>query len=197
MGEVNRFDVVFYSLAILLTGLGFFAFFCISLWLSRKKPGLSPYTGLPLSRGADLSYSAKEKVYRMLYEMHEYDNRLFDLQKAAVCRETGRIFFNAVDWLDNASVDWTFLNKRYPGSYVSWGSLSEQQKELVRSKHKSLEGFQTGKSSPLASPRMIEEEYVYEQPGPLYVDFETKVLLGWKEVAGTNLEILIVQKPIK
>ena len=33
------------------------------------------------------------------------------------------------------------------------------------------------------------------RPGPLYVDIETKVLLGWKVVPGTDLEVLIVQKP--
>jgi hypothetical protein len=28
------------------------------------------------------------------------------------------------------------------------------------------------------------------------VDLETKVLLGWKEVPDTHLEVLIVQKPL-
>lgn len=197
MVNVDRFDVVVYSVAILLIFLVFLAFFLVALWFSRRKPGISPYSGLPLKKGADLSYSAKEKVYRMLYDMHEYDNRLFDLSKSSLCRETGRIFFDSLDWFGNPNVDWTFLRKRYPGNYVSWGSLSEQQKTLVKTAHYSLSGFQSEKSSPLAAPRMIEQEYAFETPGPLYVDFETKVLLGWKEVPGTNLEILIVQKPIK
>ncbi len=197
MNEIDRFQVVLFSLAVLLTFLVFFAFFWFSLWLSRRNPGISPYSGLPLRRGSDLSFAAKEKIYRMLYDMHEYDNRLFDLNKAAVCRETGRVFFDAVTWFDNISVDWNFLNKRYPGNYLSWGSLSEAQKESVRAVHKPLEGFQTKFSSQNSAPRMIEPEFAFERPGPLYVDWETKVLLGWKQVPDTNFEVLIVQKPIK
>jgi hypothetical protein len=29
----------------------------------------------------------------------------------------------------------------------------------------------------------------------LYVDVETQILIGWKEVPGTEVEVLIVQKP--
>ena len=67
--------------------------------------------------------------------MHEYDNSIFDFGKAAFCRETGRIFPNVVTWYGTIKVDWTFLNKRYPGNYVSWGSLSEYQQEMIRSAH--------------------------------------------------------------
>ena len=83
------------------------------------------------------------------------------------------------------------------GNYVSWGSLTKESQDAIRDAHASLDGFQTSESSPTPSPRAIEPEYVYTKPGPLYVDLETKVLLGWKVVPGTELEVLIVQKPIK
>lgn len=197
MNEADRVQVLLFSFAFLLTFLLFFAFFWFTLWLSRRNPGLSPYSSLPLRKGSDLSFAAKEKIYRMLYDMHEYDNRLYDLNRAAVCRETGRVFFDAVTWFDNIKVDWGFLKKRHPGDYISWGSLSESQKEAVRAVHKSLEGFQTAISSQNSAPRMVEPEIAFERPGPLYVDWDTKVLLGWKQVPDTNFEVLIVQKPIK
>jgi hypothetical protein len=92
-------------------------------------------------------------------------------------------------------VDWNFLQKRYPGKYVSWGSLTEDQKKEVREQHVSLEGFQTEFSCPEPMPRAIEPKYAFIKPGPLYVDIDHKVLLGWKEVPGTEMEVLIVQKP--
>ena len=179
------------ALAILL---GLFLF---NIWFSKNAQGRSPYTGLPLRRATDLSYSSAEKVLRYLYNYHQYDNRIFKLRKAVFCRDTGRIFQDCVTWYNTVDLDWSFLQKRYPGHYVSWGSLNREQQEAVRDVHLSLEGFQTEMSSPTPSPRMVEKEYAFTRPGPLYVDIETKVLLGWKIVPNTDLEVLIVQKPIK
>ena len=120
---------------------------------------------------------------------------MFDVTQAALCRDTGRLFPNALTWYGTLKVDWKFLRKRYPGNFVSWGSLSEFQQLKIRDKHGSLEGFQTEFSSPTPSPRAIEPEYAYKKPGPLYVDIDTSVLLGWKEVPETDLEVLIVQRP--
>ena len=129
--------------------------------------------------------------------MHEYDNKFFDLNKAAICRTTGRIFPDSVTWYGAVEVDWNFLQKRYRGEYVSWGSLTEEQKTIIKERHLSLEGFQTKFSSPNPSPRFIEPEYAYTIPGPLYVDIRTGILLGWKCVPDTELEVLIVQKPFE
>jgi hypothetical protein len=117
------------------------------------------------------------------------------LKKASICRETGRVFPNSVTWYDKIDLDWTFLQKRYPGVYVSWGSLTDEQQEVIRNSHHSLEGFQIEFSSPYPSPKQIEAKYALARPGPLYVDIHTKVLLGWKSVPDTDLEVLIVQKP--
>lgn len=163
--------------------------------LSHKSACISPYSGLPLRRCSDLSYYNIERILRFLYELQDYENRIFELRRASFCRETGRIFQNSITWFDTISVDWNFINKRYSGNYVSWGSLSEDQKLAIRDRHYDLKGFETDYSSPTASPRAIEPEYAFHKPGPLYVDIDTYVLVGWKQVPGTSLELLIVQRP--
>jgi hypothetical protein len=183
------------AVGILATFVLIVAGFWFSHWFTHHSRGISPYTGLPLRRATELPYYSAEKVLRYLHDYKQYDNRIFKLSRAAFCRETGRIFTNCVTWFDTVNVDWTFLQKRYPGHYVSWGSLNPDQKKAVEEAHETLEGFQTEFSSPASSPRAIEPEYAYSKPGPLYVDVETKILLGWKIVPGTDLEVLIVQKP--
>lgn len=189
--------VILLSLGILAT----IAILCFVLWLtwraSQGIQGVSPYTGRPLRRATDLPYFSVEKVFLYLHGYHQYDNSIFSLKKAAFCRETGRFFPNSVTWYNSIKVDWNFLRNRYPGHYVSWGSLTVDQQRLIRESHDSLDGYQTEKSCPNPIPRAVTPEYSYLKPGPLYVDFQTKVLLGWKVIPGTEFEVLIVQKPIK
>lgn len=190
-------DVLLFAVAILLTFVLIVAVFFASQWIQRYRIGKSPYSTLPLRFASDLPFSSAEKILRFLYDLHQYDNRIFSLKKAALCRETGRVFPNAVTWYGTVKVDWNFLQKRFPGNYVSWGSLNDSQQESIIALHESLDGFQTDFSSPNPSPRNIEPEYALEKPGPLYVDLNTKVLLGWKIVPGTVFEVLIVQYPLK
>lgn len=196
MEAFTSYDVVLFSLAILFCFMLLLAVFFYGLWVQKHQVCLSPYTKKPLRLGSTIPYQTAEKVLRYLFFMRQYDNRMFDVRKAAFCRETGRLFPNAVSYFDTMFVDWSFLEKRYKGSYVSWGSLSEEQKKMIQSCHYSLDGYQTEHSSRLSSPRMIEPEFVYLKPGPLYVDLETRVLLGWKIVPDTSLEVLVVQKPM-
>ncbi len=188
-------SVLILSLVIVL---GFILLF-LAMWglnlLSTRKNTLSPYTGLPLRRTTGLSFYSTEQIQKFKSSFRQYDNRPFDFNRAALCRETGRIFENCVTWYDAIRVDWTFLQKKYPGNYVSWGSLSFEQQFYIRKFHDTLEGFQTNTSSPTPAPRAIETEYVYSKPGPLYVDLNTHIVMGWKVVPGTELEVLIVQKP--
>lgn len=178
--------------------VGALAFFCWFNWrLSHRTVDNSPYTGLPLRRGADLGFYQAEQVYKYLFDLKQYDNRMFDLKKAAFCRDTGRIFPDAINWLDCIRVDWNFLQKRFKGHFVSWGSLTFAQQEAIRAMHDSLEGFETIFSSSQPQPKMVEPEFAFRKPGPLYVDVNTNVLVGWKEVPGTELEVLIVQRPVK
>lgn len=130
-------------------------------------------------------------------EHEDFYNRPFLFRKAAFSRETGRIYPDAIDWKGSIQVDWSFLLKRFPGNFVSWGSLSLEAQRLVREKHGTISGFQTECSSEKPAPRDAEKELMYLSPGPLYVDPKTGVLLGWKRVPETPFEILVVQRPIK
>lgn len=195
----NSLEVALFALAVFAGFLALVAVSLFTLWLQRKREAgaLSPYTNTRVRKGSELSYGMALKVLTYLYKMHQYDNRIFELRHAVVCRETGRIFPDCIDRFGLIHLDWTFLKKRYRGTFVSWGSLSDDQQKAIREAHDSLEGFQTEESSPNPIPRLVERRYAYTVPGPLYVDLETKVLLGWKCVPETELEVLIVQKPIQ
>lgn len=189
--DVFIFWLIFFAV---LLGLGWFSWFG---WRMTNKIDVSPYTGLPLRFGRDIGYYQSEKIYSFLFEIKQYDNRMFDLAKASFCRDTGRIFANSVTWLGSIRVNWNFLQDRLKGQYVSWGSLTrEQQQEIIR-RHDSLDGFQTDISSPTPIPKHIEPQFAYTKPGPLYVEVTSGTLLGWKSVPGTDFEVLIVQKPTK
>lgn len=197
MAAVTITDVALFGILILVVVLIMFALCIYGIWLSRKPPSLSPYSRKPLRLASDLSYTTCEKVLRYLYDMHQYDNRIFNIRKAAYCRETGRIFPNAVNWHNKIDVDWTFLQKRYPGKFVSWGSLTHEQQEIIRSAHDSIDAFQVDFSSPIPQPKILDAKYAFAKPGPLYVDLDTKVLVGWQSVPDTEMEVLVVQKPIR
>lgn len=171
------------------------ALFGVGIWLQKRPGKVNPYTGFPLRPGYELPYESAKKILKFLYDRLEYDNRIFELKKASFCRETGRIFPNSITFFDTIYVDWNFLQKRFPGNFVSWGSLNEAQQVDILAAHESLEGFQTEFSSPTPSPRQIEPQYAYTKPGPLYVDLERKILLGWQCVPETDFEVLIVQRP--
>lgn len=163
----------------------------------KRQVTLSPYTDLPLRLAETIHLRGKIKVIRFMKKQTGYDNPPIDFNKASFCRETGRIFPSSVNWRKSIHLDWSFISKRYPGDYVSWGSLTKEQQDEILSLHGSLEGFQTAFSSPLPAPSQIEKKYAYKKPGPLYVDVKTKVVVGWKSVPESALEVLIVQKPMK
>lgn len=195
--QLDPGDVILFGSLILfvfiMTVIGFF----IGAYIRRKSIAHSPYSGLPLRRGSDLPYESVRKILQYMYEFHEYDNRIFNMRKAALCRETGRIFPNAITWLQTLHVDWRFLNKRYPGNYVSWGSLSDDLQLYFRSSVEGIEKFQLDKSSPEAAPSAVTTEYAFTKPGPLYVDVDKMVLLGWQKVPDSDFEVLIVKKAKK
>jgi hypothetical protein len=196
LATVDTYDVAVFAIIVLLVFFGLIIWFIANIIINRRVTSPSPYTNLPLRRGSEIPYMVAEKVLRFMYDMYQYDNRIFDVRKAALCRETGRLFPHALTWYGTIDVDWTFLQKRYPGNYVSWGSLSPEQQEIIKSMHDPLDGYQTEYSCPKPQPRAVERKYAFYKPGPLYVDLDTKVLLGWKCVPDTDLEVLIVQKPV-
>jgi len=186
--------VVFATLVGILAFLAGILIIGWALTTTFKFPA-SPYTGLPLQAAYSLPLPTKQKIYAYLKDQGGFDNQPFRFAKAAFDRETGRIFQDCVDWKGKMEVDWTFLLKRYNGQWVSWGSLSEELKRKVKERHSSMEGFQTERSSPEPSPTKIEPLYAYTKPGPLYVDLQSMILMGWKLVPDTSVEVLIVQQP--
>lgn len=190
--EIYYFGVFLCSIILAL-----FTSMVMNWWFTANSVSNSPYTGRPMRRGSDLHYMTVEKMLRYLFDRHDYYNRMFDWRHAAFCRDTGRIFPDCKRWYGAYKVDWSFLQKRHPGQYVSWGSLTEEQRLIIRDRHDTLEGFQTEFSSSIAKPEKVEKEYAFMKPGPLYVDLETGILLGWKCVPDTELELLIVQKPVE
>jgi hypothetical protein len=171
----------------------------VFLWLgwllTSRRDSVSPYTGMPLRRGSDLSYGTMLKIYKYMEQYKTYDNKMFRVLRSAIDRETGRIFPNCVTWYGTIKVDWFFISKKCPGTYVSWGSLSREEQNEIINRHDSLEGFQTSYSCPRPLPSEITNDYIYTKPGPLYVDKHTGVLVGWKRIPDSDLEALIVQRP--
>ena len=175
------------------------------LWIgwvfTRLKDDVSPYTGLPLRRGKDLSYNSIQKIYKYMSTLSGYDNQMFKVFRSCVCRDTGRIFPNCITWYGRVRINWSFIKNRYRGehrgSYISWGSLSHEEKEKMKSYHSSLEGYQTEFSSSRENPSDVEKEYVFKKPGPLYIDPKTGILIGWKCIPDSEFEVLVVQRPNK
>lgn len=195
MLNLTEEDLLFLGVAVVGIFLLLLYYFFMGLKHNSTDICLSPYTGYPLRKASDIHWETKEKVLRFLYQKKDFANRIFDFERAALCRETGRIFPDCINWWGKINLDWTFINKRFPGNYVSWGSLNRDQQDFIRDKHLSLEGYQTHYSSQNPSPKRVEREYALMKPGPLYVDLETGILIGWKCVPDTDLEVLTVQRP--
>lgn len=181
----------FIFVLLLLSGLLWFGW-----WVSHKKGSVSPYTKKPMHLGIDVAPSIRRFVNDFLLSHPQPDNPEIDFDKCAFCEETGRLFPDCVNRGEMVRLDWTFLQNRFRGNFVSWGSLSELEQGTLRMCHESLAGFQTEASCVRSRPSEIDTYYGLMKPGPLYVDRASKILLGWKEVPGTQFEVLIVQRPL-
>jgi hypothetical protein len=196
LAEVTDGDLALFVLVLVLVLAGLVVYFFMMYWRVKQRQDVSPYSGMPMRYATEIPYSARDKVENYLRGLQDYDNSPFDWEKAAFCRETGRIFPKAVSWTGDIKINWTFLAQRYRGNFVSWGSLSEELRKDIIKAHGRLIGFQTAHSSKNPAARMVEEEYALLKPGPLYVDPETKIVMGWKEVPDSIFEVLLVKKPI-
>lgn len=190
----NAIFLLFFSFFLMI---GVFSFLLwIGWWSSTKRGSPSPYTKKPMKLGVDIACSVTRLVEEFMLSHPQPENKPFDFRYAAICYETGRLFPDCVTKGEIIRLDWSFIQKRYPGKYVSWGSLDEMEKAHIKLCHESLAGFQTEHSCPNPVPQDITSAFSLLKPGPLYVDRQTKVLMGWKEVHDTEFEALIVQKPI-
>lgn len=185
-----------FIMLLLVASMGLVFYFFYSFIAFHRTGDVSPYSGMPLRPCRELTYATKNKVNQYLASLHDFDNRPIDFDLASFCRETGRIFPNSVTWSGAIKLDWGFIKKRYRGNFVSWGSLTPEKRKEIEAAHLLLYDYQREYSSVNPSPRLVDEAIALSKPGPLYVDPETKILMGWKIVPETDLEVLIVQKPV-
>jgi hypothetical protein len=190
---VQTIIVVVASFVITLSILVSFAWFG---WKKEIRRGdTCPYTKEPMRLGMDIANSLTVYVNAFLQEQQKMDNPPIDFSKAAYCPKTGRIFTDCVSGGDQIYLGWDFLHKRCKGTFVSWGSLSEEEQGVLKLLHESVDEFQTEKSSKRLRLEEVEEEFAELAPGPLYVDRRERTLMGWKKVPGTYFEVLVVQRP--
>lgn len=192
MGQ-QAIGLLFISIILLIVLFGALMWF--GWWVTVRRGAVSPYTKKPMMLGVDLPKSIALAVEEFMKSLPQPENSPFDCTKAAICRDTGRIFPDAVKRGEIIRLGWEFLQNRYPGTWVSWGSLSETEKGVIRLCHRSLRGFQMENSCPRRNPQEIDSYYASLRPGPLYIHVAKKTFLGWKVVPGTYFEVLVVQKP--
>jgi hypothetical protein len=193
---MDTVSAVFILLALVILLMGTILWIGWTLTVKSKR-ALSPYSKTPLRYASTIRYTTKFIVQKYLKDMEDYHNRVFNINDAAVDRENGMLFPDCVSWTGRIRVDWTFLQKRRPGNWVSWGSLPIDRQQDFFEKHGSLTDFQTEFSSPSPLPQNVEMEYVYIKPGPLYVNLENDEVMGWKIIPHTDLQVLVVKEPIK
>lgn len=193
--EMAAATAILFVLGMIFCSLGLATLYYMGWWLTNRPGSYSPYSKRPMVLGNQLSFEAVEKVHNFLLSQPDGENLVFDLTRAAVCRETGRIFPDAVNSFDVIKLKKNFVSGVYPGKFVLWGTLSFEFQESLREKHHSLEGFQTQGFDRESDFTKEDRVRGFVKPGPLYVDVETGVVIGWKRVLGTELEVFIVQKP--
>lgn len=191
--ESQAVVVLLVTLASLLAVLVVFLLF--GMRREVKRGNTCPYCSSVMQFGTDVALSIQSHVNGYMATFSSDDNPEIDFSKAAICPTTGRIFTNCLVRGKAVSLDWLFLEKRSPGTYVSWGALPEDEKGIMRLVHLTLDGYQTETSSTTIRPDRCEKEISMLSPGPLYVDRKTKILLGWIKVPGTDFEVLIMRRP--
>lgn len=187
--------------SLILTGVGLGAVFLLLLlfwylgwrWMNSST-SRSPYGGGELRRGDELSYASVLHLEKFLQSLPEEWRPIFDLNDAAVCQSTGRIFPSSLNRFGVLRVNWAFLKRFHKGALYSWGSLSPRERAFFEKAFPNLDRFQTSQSSCRPHPSDVERKYVLLKPGPLYVDLQNQTLLGWVCVPHTDLEVLILRR---
>lgn len=182
--------LAFFFVLIFMAGVLFFGW-----WVAKKRGTVSPFSKKPMMLGVDMPFSIAKQIEEFVKSLPQPENPPFEMSKAAVCRETGRIIPNAVMRGEIVRLTPRYINERYPGNWVSWGSLTEEQKGIVKLHHREIPAYQMEHSSRNRFPQSAEQYYAVMKPGPLYVDMTTKTFLGWLVAPGTYFEVLVVKKP--
>ena len=125
-GAIALFIVAFLIVFAIMVGL-----LWVGWWVTNRQGSSCPYTNSLMRRGEDLAFSAATRVQHFLNSTDDPDNPAFVLRYAAISQQTHRIFPDCVNIFRVIKVDWSFLKRRHPGKWVSWGSLTPEQKMLL------------------------------------------------------------------
>jgi hypothetical protein len=170
----SGYGFIFVILMFLFTG-GIGLFFWIGWWRTNRVGGKSfSMTGGELAPGDLIAFHSVQRVHDFMLSKPQPENTPFKPKDAAVCRETGRVFPNARDGFGVIRVKSSYPNRRWKGSWVLWKELSRAERSRVEGKHGDLSA--------------------YESEG-LYADPFDALIMGWQKVPGTELQVLIVEKP--
>lgn len=174
--ELTRTILLLFSAGMVFSCSVIALFFYLG-WKKTNGVGTcSPFTGSPLRLGKELTFEAAEKIARFLLEHSSKDNPTFDINKAAICPDTGRIFPNCVGPLEVPKVPKNYFSLVASGNFTPFYTLSSEAQERILSK------------IPLSLDKL---------PKTLYIDLNSLTLVGWKGVPGTSLEVLIQTRPQK
>jgi hypothetical protein len=171
------------TLLLVLAALFIGALMGLGWWLVNRSGSRSPYTGSVIGKGTDILFPAVRRIHDFLEKKNSVDNLPFSLEKAAVCRQTGRIFPDSINTFGVVRIGRKYVSGYRSGDYRRWADLTAGEREHFLRAHGQLEGYQTVADDPIA------------RPGPLYIDIKCGTAVGWQCVPGTDLEVLIVQKP--
>ena len=200
MPELSGSSIGFSALCLAIVGfLAAAGLLSLFFWLgwrwTHRGTVQSPYADGGLRRVEELTYASVAHLQTFLADLDSAQHPPFDLTQSVICSRSGRIFFSSLNAFGEPSLSWRFLKRYYRGKLVSWGSLSPREQAAVCARHSDMAGYQCALSSPRARPQDVEREYALMKPGPLYVDPERAVLLGWKCVPCTDLEVLVPRYP--
>lgn len=165
------------------------------LWQGRKTK--SPFSHYEYLMPAEqLHFTAMQYVHQFL-QNHPYSQMKVDLTSTLVCRKTGRIFSCDTKCRRTMKSAECYLMQHYSGVLVPWSTLNQEQKQNFVARHSCLKHFQLHPSGANTAFSYSDWTSADMKPGPLFVDLEAGVAVGWQCIPHTNLEIIIVQPPSK
>ena len=174
------FLLSFFTLGMIIGGIALILFFLGGWWLFNRTGSKSPFTNGEMRKGIDVSYSAVQKIYAFISNFDPILNPRFDIKKAVICKQTGRIFPKSVNSFGVICIPKYYIKHYAKGSWLEWSELTQEQQ--LDYKHRGthlLKGYIMRK---------------HNQPGLLYVNLEHRLLMGWQQVPGTDFELLIKNK---
>ena len=185
MGDEGQWVVMLAAVIFLSRSFCLIALFWFGWRMTQRSHSVSPYTGIPLRRTTEISYYSAERILKYLYDLHQYDNRIFKSNRLLFAGKRGGFFkIASPGMMSSASIGISCRNG-IPAT-MSPGEAYQETQDAIREAHASIwMDFRQRNPPPLLSAHDRTGICLYKT-GPLYVDPETKVLLGWKKSPEPN-----------